>query len=454
MTDQLATGAKAHDLDALAGIFDEYSDRIYAFTYARVRNAEAAQDITSQVFLRVVESIDGFDPERAAFSTWIFTITRNLITDSFRRVRPEPTDFAERDDLIDVTTAPDSPEDAVLAQQDAAELWQHIDSLSDDQAEVLTLLYGADLSAEEASLVMGRSAGAVYLLKHRALAALRKDYAKPAVALVALFGALPGIKAAVAAALKASVLEEAAGAGFTSGGAIWGETAAAGSGTGTSGSGAAGAGWLTALEAKHLVIAAAITALVAAGVITGVVVTRDTNTTAGSADSTPVTTLDAETVAEPVESPAATTTTAPPAEAEVASEDASSSATAATAPPATSAPATSAAPPAPVVPDPPAATTPPVDPAPQILASGLSEVPVGTAFEAGIGAFDTDGAPGATSLSVSGLPAGARWSYDSSSSGTLTWTPSSRQLGSHTVSISATDGLHTTTSTYTITVVS
>ena len=69
-------------------IYTEYSGRVMGYIRARVRGAADAEDLHSEVFEKVMRKIDGFDPQKASMSTWIFTITRNTVIDFFRRSRP------------------------------------------------------------------------------------------------------------------------------------------------------------------------------------------------------------------------------------------------------------------------------------------------------------------------------------------------------------------------------
>jgi len=68
----------------LTEIFNTYYDKIYSFTLMRVGNVHDAEDITSDVFVKVTDKLETYNPERAAFSTWIFTIAYNEIKMHYR----------------------------------------------------------------------------------------------------------------------------------------------------------------------------------------------------------------------------------------------------------------------------------------------------------------------------------------------------------------------------------
>jgi RNA polymerase sigma-70 factor (ECF subfamily) len=63
--------------------------RIYVICYRFTGSAEQAEDLTQEVFVRLYRVLDSYDPQRAAFVTWLVTLTRNLLVDHFRRSRPD-----------------------------------------------------------------------------------------------------------------------------------------------------------------------------------------------------------------------------------------------------------------------------------------------------------------------------------------------------------------------------
>ena len=65
-------------------IYREYQGKIYGYALSKVNNPQDAEDITSDVFLKVYEKLVTFDETKASLSTWIYTITRNTLTDYFR----------------------------------------------------------------------------------------------------------------------------------------------------------------------------------------------------------------------------------------------------------------------------------------------------------------------------------------------------------------------------------
>jgi RNA polymerase sigma-70 factor (ECF subfamily) len=168
---KLVERGQAGDRDALEELYLLHFDRIYSYLHMNVGNRHDAEDLTTQTFLKMLESIGRFQWRSAPFSAWLFRIAHNLAMDHFRankRWQPEE----------DVPEAPGSEEPSAefqamhtIGRQSMLEL---IEDLSDDQREVLTLKFVFSFSNAEVATILGKTEGAVKSLQHRALASLQK----------------------------------------------------------------------------------------------------------------------------------------------------------------------------------------------------------------------------------------------------------------------------------------
>src|SRR5229473_8663357 len=87
----------SNDSDAFEELFHRYSPRVFGYLYQRLNgNVEEAEDLTADVFTRVYEKIDGFQPQGAPLSAWVFRIAHNRLIDSVRR-RPRLTPLTLED---------------------------------------------------------------------------------------------------------------------------------------------------------------------------------------------------------------------------------------------------------------------------------------------------------------------------------------------------------------------
>ena len=68
-------------------IYEEFHPKVHAYVRGKIQDPHDAEDLVSAVFMKVVQKLDSFDSARASVSTWVYTITRNTVTDYFRTRR-------------------------------------------------------------------------------------------------------------------------------------------------------------------------------------------------------------------------------------------------------------------------------------------------------------------------------------------------------------------------------
>jgi RNA polymerase sigma-70 factor, ECF subfamily len=166
--DQLVERAK-RDADAFGELYDNYFGQIYRFVYSRLRDQEAAEDVTSEVFFKALRAIGRYKPSGHPFSAWLYQISVNAIADHYRAKRPT----SNLDDAIGVADPSQPVADRVAQKDEAARVWAAIDSLPDQQRTAMTLKLGEDLKLADIGIVMGKSEGAIKLLIHRGMIGLR-----------------------------------------------------------------------------------------------------------------------------------------------------------------------------------------------------------------------------------------------------------------------------------------
>ncbi len=169
---ELVTRAKQGERGALEELYLLHFDRIYGYLHLSVGNRHDAEDLTTQTFLRMLESIGRFRWQSAPFSAWLFRIAHNLAMDHFRATKrwqpeeevPEPEGAEES-----------SAEDAALESIGRQSMFELIENLSPEQKQVLTLKFVFNFSNGDAATILGKTEGAVKSLQHRALASLQKQ---------------------------------------------------------------------------------------------------------------------------------------------------------------------------------------------------------------------------------------------------------------------------------------
>jgi RNA polymerase sigma-70 factor (ECF subfamily) len=162
--------AQLGDPGAFGEIYAKYAGLILRYLYVRVRDQEGAQDLTQEVFVRVIKGIGGFEYRgEKSFLGWLYTIANNVLIGQARRKRAVSTPLDENMELVDPRG-----QDEVLSIYDRVALQQAISQLTQDQQQVLTLKFFADMTNNEIATTIGRSEGAVKALQHRALQSLQQ----------------------------------------------------------------------------------------------------------------------------------------------------------------------------------------------------------------------------------------------------------------------------------------
>lgn len=158
--------ALAGDRSALAHIYDMYAKSIYRYHYSRTGNAADAEDLTSQTFMAVIESLPRYQ-HRNNFTAWIFQIARNKAMDHFRgnhrhgEIQEWVADPAQVDAL-----------EAVVRNESRTRLKSLLHLLDEQERELIRLRYTAELSFVEIAHLLGRREDAVRKALRRILDSL------------------------------------------------------------------------------------------------------------------------------------------------------------------------------------------------------------------------------------------------------------------------------------------
>jgi RNA polymerase sigma-70 factor (ECF subfamily) len=167
---ELIGRAKTRDPGAISELYDRYAGVLLRYMYVRVTEHELAQDLTQEVFIKVINGIERFEfRDEKSFLGWLYTIAANVLHSYQRRRRVVATPFDTHDQLIDQRTQDDA---RVITERVA--LQQALEQLTRDQQQVLALRFFADMSNSEIAGILSRTEGAVKAIQHRALQSLQR----------------------------------------------------------------------------------------------------------------------------------------------------------------------------------------------------------------------------------------------------------------------------------------
>jgi len=157
-------------------LYNLYADRIFRYVYARLGQRETAEDLTADVFVRLIQVLPRFrvNAERpvASFSAWLYRIAANLLTDHHRR--QQHRQHAVITDHDHLAGSGPSPDQHAVATEEGQLVIQALADLGHEQQAVVLYRFAEQYSTQQVADLMGKTTGAVKALQHRALISLRR----------------------------------------------------------------------------------------------------------------------------------------------------------------------------------------------------------------------------------------------------------------------------------------
>jgi RNA polymerase sigma-70 factor (ECF subfamily) len=161
--------AAALDPQALAEIYDAYAPKIFSYIYHRTGDGTLAEDLTGDVFIRMMEAMQSDRGWNSSLQGWLYRIAHNLVVDHFRR--RSKRDTVELDENWMAAENPTTTFEGLFASN---QLNQAMRFLTDEQRQVIGLKFVEGLSNAEVADILGKTEGAIKALQHRGLLALRE----------------------------------------------------------------------------------------------------------------------------------------------------------------------------------------------------------------------------------------------------------------------------------------
>jgi RNA polymerase sigma-70 factor (ECF subfamily) len=152
--EELVARTLGGDQSSFGLLVERYQDRLVSFLFRMLRDLETAHDLAQEVFLRVYQALDRFDPQ-FKFSTWTFRVAHNLAIDELRRRKVRWVPLQRQDPEDDSPWERELPSERPTPYQDlrndqrGAAIQAAIDGLPGDYRELITLRHYAELSYEE-----------------------------------------------------------------------------------------------------------------------------------------------------------------------------------------------------------------------------------------------------------------------------------------------------------------
>lgn len=164
-------GLQDLDTQVIGAIYDRYFPDVYRYVFYRLNNEQVAEDISSDVFMRLLEAVKKRRGPQSNIKGWLLATASHAVADHLRITYKRPTEVLS-DSIPDHAS---SLTDEIDYRQQSDSVRQAYAQLTPDQQSVLALRFGDGCSLEETATAMQKNVNAVKALQFRALQALQRN---------------------------------------------------------------------------------------------------------------------------------------------------------------------------------------------------------------------------------------------------------------------------------------
>jgi RNA polymerase sigma-70 factor (ECF subfamily) len=165
----LIQAAQQGDSRAFATLYRANVDKIYRYIYYRVDSVETAEDLTSEVFLRMLEGLPTYQDRAVPLLVWLYRIAHARVIDHYRRSRR--TSQNENIEKLELGVDPDLDASLISAYR-SDQLQAALLTLTDGQRQVIVLRFIEGYNLENTAKILGKTVDAIKAMQYRALQAL------------------------------------------------------------------------------------------------------------------------------------------------------------------------------------------------------------------------------------------------------------------------------------------
>lgn len=170
ITSDVILKAQKGDSRVISALYERYRVDIFRFLYYRTNDLQTAEDLTSDVFLRMIRAIDGFRPTNVPFEAWLFQIARNVAIDHYRKSRHRDHLHLEEEWVAKEEDVSQAVEHNLVSENLAKALAQ----LKEPQRDVIVMRFVVGLRISQVAQMLHKSEDSIKGLQRRGLMALRE----------------------------------------------------------------------------------------------------------------------------------------------------------------------------------------------------------------------------------------------------------------------------------------
>ena len=167
---ELIRRAQNGETIVVSDIYDRYQRGIFRYLYYRVGDQQTAEDLTSEVFLRMIEKLSSYQDHRISFQAWLFQIARNLSIDHYRKMSiRKNVQFEE-----EFPSPGEEPLELIDRELTSDKLNRALGELPDNQRDVIVMRFVVGMPIGEVAETLHKTDDSIKGLQRRALLALRE----------------------------------------------------------------------------------------------------------------------------------------------------------------------------------------------------------------------------------------------------------------------------------------
>ena len=155
--------------DVMEKIHLEYREKVFRYVRGKVASTADAEDVTSEIFWRVLSSLDSYDEEKATLSTWIYTITHNTVCNYYRERSKRALSLDENALYSDTDGVMSEIENEITKENLAIAL----ETLTEREQDIIVLYYYHEIPLRDIAIKMGITYTNAKFIKHQAIGKLR-----------------------------------------------------------------------------------------------------------------------------------------------------------------------------------------------------------------------------------------------------------------------------------------
>jgi RNA polymerase sigma-70 factor (ECF subfamily) len=168
---ELIAHAQRGEVNAIGRLYDRHRESIFRYLWLRLDDRQLAEDLTGDVFMRMLDALPRYRLQGLPFRAWLYRIAHNLLVDYFRKMNHQtmvPMEVAEE------LETDDDPHRTIEQKLLSERLQVELMRLEPTQGEVVILRFLAGLSLRETAQTLGKTEAAIKALQHRGLSSLRR----------------------------------------------------------------------------------------------------------------------------------------------------------------------------------------------------------------------------------------------------------------------------------------